>query len=126
MCCKDVSSPCVVGALACEASALVVERRGIEDSDPKRWRAINLRLEAIEAEAGSMRASSPAGRFLQACIGAGDAAPGDARDCLEQLACELAISTMTPLLAYYVDPKLEVPPPHDRSLPQNRPGGAGV
>lgn len=108
MCCSELWAPCRVGALACEAAALVVERRGIEDSDPKRWRAIDLRLEAIEAEAGSVRAASPAGKFLQACIGAGDATPGDARDCLVQLSCELAISTMTPLLAYYVDPKLEV------------------
>lgn len=102
MCCETTWAPCRVGALACEAARLVVERRGIEESDPKRWRAIDLRLEAIEAEAGSVRAVSPAGKFLQACIGAGDATPGDARDCLVQLSCELAISTMTPLLAYYV------------------------
>lgn len=115
MCCEATWAPCRVGALACEAARLVVERRGIEDSDPKRWRAIDLRLEAIEAEAGSMRATSPAGRFLQACIGAGDAQPGDARDCLVQLSCEMAISTLEPLLAYYIGS--EALPTHDRPLP---------
>lgn len=93
---------CRAGELAAEAAGLILERQGIEDSDPKRWRAIDLRLEAIEAEAGAAVADSQAGRFLQACIGAGDAAPGDARDCLVQLARGLAISTLTPLLAYYV------------------------
>lgn len=104
-----------MGALAAEAANLILERRGIEDSEPKRWQAIDLRLEAIEAEAGSVRATSATGQFLQACIGAGDALPGDARDCLVQLARGLAISTLTPLLAYYVG--TEGPPTHERPLP---------
>lgn len=116
MCCEDVWAPCPVGALACEAARLVVERRGIEDSRPERWRAIDLRLSAIEIEAGAQPATSPAGRFLQACIGHGDATGDEARACLRQLSCALAISTMTPLLAYYVDPKLEVPK-DDRPVP---------
>lgn len=125
MCCEETWAPCPVGRLACEAARLVVERRGIEDVDPLRWRAIDKRLEAIELEAGAHRATSQAGRFLQACIGAADATGEEARNALRQLSCELAISTMTPLLAYYVDPKLEVPPSDDRPLPQGRPRRAG-
>lgn len=126
MCCEDMMDGCRVGELACEAAHLVVERRGIENTDPLRWAAIDKRMEAIELEAGSRRATSQAGRFLQACIGAGDATGREAKACLRELSCELAISTMTPLLAYYVDPKLEVPPSHVRPLPQDRPGRPGV
>lgn len=128
MCCEALWAPCPVGVLACEAARLVVERRGIEESDPSRFASIDLRLSAIEAEAGQHRASSQAGRFLQACIGHGDATGEDAKACLKALSSELAISTMRPLLAYYVDPKLEGPRvvcPHLQACPAGsgaRPG----
>ncbi len=101
--------------LAGEAAALIVERRGIEDSRPRRWRAIDLRLQAIEAEAGQYRPESPAGMLLQACIAAGDAIGDDARACLAQLTRALEIPTLAPLVAYYVGN--ESPPTDERPLP---------
>lgn len=123
--CIETCAPCPVGPLACEAARLVAARRGIEDSEPLRWRAIDRRLEAIELEAGAHRASSRQGHFLQACIGAGDATGEEARNALRQLTGSLALSTLAPLLAYYVDPRMEGPPPHDRPLPQGCPRRAG-
>ncbi len=123
--CTETCAPCPVGPLACEAARLVVERRGIEDADPLRWRAIDKRLEAIELEVGARRATSRQGQFLQACIGAGDATGEEARNALRQLTGALALSTLSPLLAYYVDPTMEGPSPHDRSLPQGCPRRAG-
>lgn len=119
--CVESCVGCPVGPLACEAAQLIVERRGIEDSQPLRWRAIDKRLEAIELEAGAERATSRQGHFLQACIGAGDATGEEARNALRQLTGALALSTLSPLLAYYVDPKMEGPPAHERPLPEGCP-----
>jgi hypothetical protein len=101
-------------ALAREAAALIVERRGIEDGQPRRWKAIDLRLAAIEAEAGQYRPESPEGMLLQACIGAGDATGADASACLSQLSRALEIPALAPLVAFYVGKEA---PTHERPLP---------
>ena len=110
---------CAIGALAIEAAALIIERRGLEDADPARWNAIDQRLDALAVEAGRGPATSPEGRFLQACIGAAYAEYPDARDCLVQLAHALAVKPLTPLLAYYVGSATDGPQ-DDRPLPQDR------
>lgn len=119
MCCEEKWGPCKIGPLACEASRLIAERQGIEDSRPRRWRAIDHRIDAIEIEAGEQPAISRAGQFLQACIGAGDATGETAKAALTQLTRSLDIPSMAPLRAYYVGPEKE-PAPDDSALPQDR------
>lgn len=110
---------CPVERLAAEAAALIIERRGLEDADPVRWAAIDERLDALAIEAGAGRATSEAGMFLQACIGAAHAEEGEARACLGHLARALALKPLRPLLAYYVGSETDGPE-DDRPLPQDR------
>ncbi len=100
-------------------TALIVERRGLEESEPERWAAIDARLDALGAEAGAGRAVSREGLFLQACIGAGHAEEPEAKACLGHLAHALAVNPLRPLLAYYVGSESEGPT-DDRPLPQDR------
>lgn len=103
---------------AFELSDLIQERRGLEFSKPWRWVEIDRRIDAIEMAAGLRQAETREGLYLQACIGAGGAAPSEAA-CLNQLALRLATKPLAPFRSYYLGLDDE-PHPHVFPLPDER------